>query len=116
MTVLQPELRLARCFNMQAVTADTFGMAELQSRKASLVHICCASALKAKLEVDATHRPTAKAAVNPTRRKVSRKNEAMTHPFANPDPFVAGNGFGTSSRNEKNGFAGALFGFVAASP
>jgi hypothetical protein len=43
----------ARFFIMQAVMAGTFGMSELHRRNASPVHICCASALKAKLEVDA---------------------------------------------------------------
>ena len=66
MTVLQPVLRLARCFSMQAVIRDTLGISELQRRNASPVHICCASALKAKLEVDAAERESAKVRVNVT--------------------------------------------------
>jgi hypothetical protein len=37
---------------MQAVIAGIFGMSELHSRNASPVHICCASALNAKLWLD----------------------------------------------------------------
>ncbi len=37
---------------MQAVIAGMLGISELHRRNASPVHICCASALKAKLEVD----------------------------------------------------------------
>jgi hypothetical protein len=37
---------------MQAVIAGMFGMSELHRRNASPVHICCASALKAKLALD----------------------------------------------------------------
>ena len=37
---------------MQEVIAGMFGMSELHRRKASPVHICCASALKAKLSLD----------------------------------------------------------------
>jgi hypothetical protein len=81
MTVLQPALRLARCLSMHAVTAETFGMAELQSRKASPLHICCASALKAKLEVDAAQRPTTKATVNPAWRNVFCGNEIIAGPL-----------------------------------
>jgi hypothetical protein len=69
---------------MHAVTAETFGMAELQSRKASPVHICCASALKAKLEVDAAQRPAAKATVNAAWRIVFCENEIMTGPLCIP--------------------------------
>jgi hypothetical protein len=39
---------------MHAVIFEIFGISELQRRKASPVHICWASALKAKPEVDAT--------------------------------------------------------------
>ena len=52
MTERQPVLRSARCFIMHAVIAGMLGISELHSRNASLVHICCASALKAKLDVD----------------------------------------------------------------
>src|SRR6185369_6639228 len=41
-----------RCLNMQAVIAGMFGMSALHRRNASPVHICCASALKAKLSRD----------------------------------------------------------------
>src|SRR5665213_3549244 len=51
-TVRQPALRLERCLTMHAVIFGMFGISELQRRNASLVHIDCASALKAKLEVD----------------------------------------------------------------
>jgi hypothetical protein len=37
---------------MQAVIFGMSGISELHSRNASPVHICCASALKAKPEVD----------------------------------------------------------------
>jgi TRAP-type mannitol/chloroaromatic compound transport system permease large subunit len=39
---------------MQAVIFGMFGISELQRRNASPVHICCASALKAKLAVEET--------------------------------------------------------------
>src|SRR5437867_103876 len=53
-TERQPLERLARFFTMQAVTFEMLGISELQRRNASPVHICWASALKAKLEVDET--------------------------------------------------------------
>src|ERR1700712_2312821 len=53
-TFRQPALRLLRFLTMHAVILEMFGISELQRRKASPVHICCASALKAKLEVDVT--------------------------------------------------------------
>ena len=53
-TVRQPVERLARLEIMQEVIFGMFGISELQRRNASLVHIDCASALKAKLEVDET--------------------------------------------------------------
>src|ERR1700720_763 len=51
-TVRQPVLSSALCLNMQAVIFGTSGISELHSRNASPVHICCASALKAKLWLD----------------------------------------------------------------
>ena len=48
----QPALRSALCLYMQAVIAGMFGISELHRRKASPVHICCASELKAKLWLD----------------------------------------------------------------
>jgi hypothetical protein len=67
-TVLQPALKLARCLNMHAVMRETSGISELQRRNASPVHICCASALKAKLEVDdSAEQETANANIRPAR-------------------------------------------------
>src|SRR6266446_5239122 len=51
-TFRHPVLRLALFFFMQAVMAGMLGISELHSRNASPVHICCASAEYAKLEVD----------------------------------------------------------------
>ena len=51
-TARQPLERLARCFIMQAVIFEMFGISELQRRNASPVHIDWASALKAKPEVE----------------------------------------------------------------
>jgi hypothetical protein len=62
-TVLQPALRLALCFLIHAVIRETFGIPELQRRIASPVHICCASELKAKLEVDSAEKETATARI-----------------------------------------------------
>lgn len=53
-TARQPALRSERCLIMQAVIFGIFGISELQSLNASPVHICCASALKAKLAVEDT--------------------------------------------------------------
>src|SRR6266404_1226106 len=53
-TTRQPLERLARCLIMQAVIFGMLGISELHRRNASPVHICCASALKAKLDVDET--------------------------------------------------------------
>jgi hypothetical protein len=77
-TVRQPTLSWALCLNMQAVMADTFGMSELHSRNASPVHICCASALKAKLELDDNaEKETAKASIKPAWRIVLVKDAVM---------------------------------------
>jgi translation initiation factor 2 gamma subunit (eIF-2gamma) len=47
------ELRLARFLIMEAVIREKkTGISELQNRNALLLHICCASGLKAKLDVD----------------------------------------------------------------
>jgi hypothetical protein len=46
------ELRLARFLIMEAVIREKSGISELQNRNALLLHICCASGLKAKLDVD----------------------------------------------------------------
>ena len=53
-TARQLVLRSDRCLSMQAVIFGIFGISKLQRRKASPVHICCASALKAKLSVART--------------------------------------------------------------
>jgi hypothetical protein len=50
-TARQPELRSERCFIMHAVIFGMLGISDEHRRKASPVHICCASAEKAKLEV-----------------------------------------------------------------
>ena len=77
-TVRQPVLSLARCLIMHAVMAETFGMSELHSRNASPVHICCASALKAKLELeDNAEKETAKASTKPAWRMVLVKDAVM---------------------------------------
>src|SRR3954471_17132883 len=65
-TLRQPVLRSDLCLNMQAVIFETFGISLLQRRKASLVHIDCASELKAKLEVaDSAENETAMARAKP---------------------------------------------------
>ena len=63
-TVLHPELRLARFLIMQAVIRGMSGISELQSRNASPVHICCASGLKAYPDVDSVEKETTNAATN----------------------------------------------------
>jgi hypothetical protein len=65
MTALQAVLRLVRCLSTQAAIRDTLGISGLQRRNAP-VHICCASALKATLEVNNAEREMAKANINPT--------------------------------------------------
>src|SRR5258707_14556495 len=73
-TTRQPLLNWLRCLIMQAVIAGVFGISELQSLNASPVHICCASALNAKLLLDdkaATE--TAKASTQTARRIVPGK-------------------------------------------
>jgi len=66
MTARQPLESSPRCLNMQAVIAGMLGMSELQKRNASVVHICCASALKAKLGCDdSADIDTAKASTAP---------------------------------------------------
>jgi hypothetical protein len=70
-TVRQPTLSLARCLIMHAVIAGTLGISELHRRNASPLHICCASALKAKLALDdSAEQETAKASTKPARRIV----------------------------------------------
>ncbi len=78
MTVRQPLERLERLLIMQAVIFEMFGISELHSRNASLVHIDCASALKAKLEVDETAQiEAATASAKPALRMVLVKVAVM---------------------------------------
>jgi hypothetical protein len=49
---------------MQAVIREMSGISELQKRNASLVHICCASGLKAWPDVDSMENEMANAAIN----------------------------------------------------
>src|SRR5260370_2621276 len=82
MTARQPVLRLARCLIMQAVIRGMFGISELQRRNASPVHSCCASALKAKLELDdSAENETANASTKPAWRIV-RVEEAGIFGFS----------------------------------
>jgi hypothetical protein len=76
--VRQPVLSWALCLYMQAVIAGMFGNSELHSRYASPVHICFASALKAKLELDdSAEKETAKASTRPAWRRVFEKDAVM---------------------------------------
>jgi hypothetical protein len=55
-----------------------FGISELQRRNASPVHICCASALKAKLELDdSAEKETANASTKPAWRRVLVKEAVI---------------------------------------
>src|SRR6202022_1016599 len=77
-TARQPVLRSALCLNMQAVIFGMLGISELQRRNASPVHICCASALKAKLELDdSAEKETAKANTKPAWRIVPVRNAVI---------------------------------------
>src|SRR3984957_8033714 len=63
---------------MQAVIAGMLGISELQRRNASPVHIDCASALKAKLELDdSAEKETTKAAAKPAWRIVLVKEAVI---------------------------------------
>jgi hypothetical protein len=93
MTERQPLLRSARCFIMQAVIFEMFGISELHRRKASLVHICCASALKAKLEVDdSADSEAARARIKPAWRTVLVKDAVIlgSHWPGSAGPFLMG--------------------------
>ena len=68
-TARQPALRSERCFIMHAVIFGMLGISAEHRRKASPVHICCASAEKAKLEVVETIETIA---AKPKARLVSR--------------------------------------------
>jgi hypothetical protein len=76
---------------MHAVMAGMLGISELHRRNASLVHICCASALKAKLALDdSAEKETAKAATNPARRSVLERNAVIvgSHCPGSAGPFL----------------------------
>ena len=68
-TARQPALRSERCLIMQAVIFGMLGISGEHRRKASPVHICCASAEKAKLDVVETIETIA---AMPRARPVSR--------------------------------------------
>jgi hypothetical protein len=76
--VRQSVLSWALCLYMQAVIAGMFGNSELHSRYASPVHIDFTSALKAKLEVEASaEKETANASTRPAWRMVFEKEAVM---------------------------------------
>jgi hypothetical protein len=63
---------------MQAVILGISGISELHRRKASLVHICCASALKAKLaRDDSSEKEAAQASTKPAWQMVLKKDAVM---------------------------------------
>src|ERR1700687_3696596 len=63
---------------MQAVILGMLGISELQRRNASPVHICCASALNAKLELDdSAEKETANASTKPAWRIVLVKEAVI---------------------------------------
>src|SRR5579863_96554 len=75
-TVRQPALNSARCLNMHAVIFGMSGISELHRRNASPVHICWASALNAKLDVDdSDDKETATASTRPAWRSAVAKDE-----------------------------------------
>jgi hypothetical protein len=77
-TVRQPALSSDRRFTMQAVIFGILGISELHRRNASPVHICCASALKAKLWVEQSpDSETAKTSTKPAWRSVLMRDEVM---------------------------------------
>src|ERR1700694_70784 len=77
-----------RCFTMQAVMRGMSGISELHRRNASPVHICRASALKAKPEVDTSaENETANAATKPAWRIVLVKEAGI---FGSHWPCSAG--------------------------
>ena len=83
-TTLQPGLRLRRCLAMHTVMRGIFGISALQSRKASAMHICRASAPNAKLEVENANKEIAKAAIRPATRIVLLKSALMIGPPIKP--------------------------------
>ena len=68
-TARQPALRSERCLIMHAVIFGMLGISAEHRRKASPVHICCASDEKAKLELVETIETMA---AKPRARLVSR--------------------------------------------
>ena len=68
-TARQPALRSERCSIMHAVIFGMLGISDEHRRKASPVHICCASDEKAKLDVVETIETMA---AKPRARLVSR--------------------------------------------
>jgi len=89
---------------MQAVMRETSGISELQRRKASPVHICCASELKAWLAVGIANTDVANAVTRPNLRNVV---VMAASPLFDPDPFIRSIGFRTASRSSENGFVWA---------
>ena len=66
------------CLIMQAVIFEMLGISELHKRKASPVHICCASALKAKLALDdRAEKEIAKANTKPAWRILLEKEAVI---------------------------------------
>ena len=66
------------CLIMQAVIFGMLGISELHRRKASPVHICCASALKAKLALDdRAEKEIAKANTKPAWRILLEKEAVI---------------------------------------
>src|SRR5579863_1727681 len=77
-TARQPVLNSARCLTMHAVIFGMLGISELHRRNASPVHICCASALNAKLEVDdSDENEAATASTRPAWRSVVVKDAVI---------------------------------------
>jgi hypothetical protein len=77
-TCRQPALKLARCLRMHVVIFAMSGICEPHRRNASPVHICCASALKAKLEeAESADMETARAKIMPTLRVVLLHREII---------------------------------------
>jgi hypothetical protein len=67
---------------MQAVIFGMLGISELHRRKASPVHICCASALNAKLALDdRAEKETAKANTKPAWRILLEKEAVIFGTF-----------------------------------
>src|ERR1700685_782030 len=77
-TARQPVLSSALRFTMQAVIFGMLGISEAQRRNASPYHICCASALKAKLaRVDRPEIEAATASTRVARRSVLEKDAVI---------------------------------------